>query len=131
GLDVGVAVELERVERTHFVTAAAAVSRPGPFPLRRLAIACVAPLLFRRAAGGLLRAEVREIIPVFVVLAGVRLTKIPAFATVRRLGRWPVADFAAALAIAQTHPRRGPALVAVRAPARESPIVRSLLSSHQ
>src|SRR4029079_18384317 len=59
GLEVSVAVEIERAQRPHFVTAPAAVARPRPFPLRRLPEALRSRLLlcsasrrfFRRQAG--------------------------------------------------------------------------------
>ena len=50
GLDcreIRIAVELQRVERAHFVAAAAAVAGPCPFPLRRLAESPRVPFLFR------------------------------------------------------------------------------------
>src|SRR4051812_46946084 len=79
---------------------------------------------------GFLGTETGEIIPVPIVFGSVGLAEIPAVAAVRRLGRRPVADFAAALAVAQPDLGRGPAFAAVRPPARETPIVRSLLPSH-
>src|SRR5689334_3714050 len=58
------------------------------------------------------------------------LAEIPAVLAVRRLGRGPVANLVAALAVAQPQLGRPAALVAVGPPARETPVVRSLLLRH-
>src|SRR5206468_10076935 len=128
--EVGIAFELERIERPHFVTAASAVAGAAPLPVRRLPEAGGALLFLRRALRRFFRAQVREIVPVLVVFGGVGLAEIPAFLAVRGFGRGLVADFAAPFAVAQAHPRRPAAFVAVGAPARESPVVRSLLLGH-
>src|SRR5947209_10125951 len=129
-LELDAAIEPEDPQRAHFVAAAGAVAGPGPFPLCRLAIAGIAPLVLGFAPRRLLGAEVREIIPVPVIFGGVRLAEIPALAAVRRLGRGLVADRAATHAVAQAH-ARGVAALAVRPPARESPVVRSFLLGHR
>src|SRR4029079_1812845 len=87
-------------------------------------------LFLSGAARGFLGAEAREIVPVLVVFGGVGLAEIPALAAVRRLGRGPVADLVAALAVAQAHLRRRAALVAVAAPAGKAPVVGSFLFRH-
>src|SRR6185503_8364601 len=130
GGEVGVAVELECVERPHFVSAAASVAGPAPFPLRRLAKAGIASLLFRGTDRRLLGAAAGEVIPILVIFGGVRFAEMPALAAVGRLGRGPVADLIASFAVAQSHPSGRAALFAVGAPPRETPVVRSLLSSH-
>src|SRR6185369_12501987 len=128
--EVGVAVELKRGERAHFVAAAAAVAGSRPLPLRRLAEALGAGFLLGGAARGFLGGEAREIVPVPVIFGGMRLAEQPALAAVRGLRRWPIADLGAAFAVAQAQPGRPAALVAIGPPARESPVVRSLLLRH-
>src|SRR5205085_11873703 len=110
---------------------AAAIAGPGPFPLRRLAKSGIAPLLLRRALRCFLGGQAGEVIPVLVVLGGVGLAEIPALAAVRSLRRGPIAGVGATLAVTQAHLRRGAALVAIGAPAGESPVVRSLLLGHR
>src|SRR6476469_6940182 len=83
GGEVGVAFELQRVERAHLVAAAATVAWPAPLPLRRLAKALGVPLLLRRPLRRLLGVEPGEIIPVLVVLGCVRLAEVPAILAVR------------------------------------------------
>src|SRR5215213_4381276 len=87
-------------------------------------------LLLGRSPRRLLRRETREVVPVLVVFGGVGLAEIPAILAVRRLGRRSIADLVAALPVAQTHAGRRPPLLPVGAPARESPIVGSLLLRH-
>ena len=55
-LEIGIAVELQRIERAHLVAASAAVAGARPFPVRRLAKAGSSPLLIGGALGRLLRA---------------------------------------------------------------------------
>src|SRR5947209_8953433 len=103
--EIGIAVELARVERAHFAAASATVAGSRPFPLRRLAEARIPQLFLGRATGGFFGAEAGEIIPVAVVLGGMGFAEIPALAAVGRLGRGTVADVAAVLAVAQAHSR--------------------------
>src|SRR5262245_5844109 len=59
-----------------------------------------------------------------------RFAEKPPLATVRCLGRGPVTDRVAALSVAQPQLRGVAALVPVGTPARETPVVRSLLLRH-
>src|SRR5690348_4278954 len=122
--EVGVALQLQRIERAHLVAGTAAVARTRPLPLRRLAEALGAEFLVGFALRSFFGAQTGEVVPVLVVLGGVPFAEIPALRAVRSLGRGTVTDFPAAFAIAQAHPRRVPPLVAVGAPAGEAPIVR-------
>src|SRR5207244_425717 len=76
GLEVGVAVELERVESAHFVAAAAPIPRASPLPVRGLTEARSIPLLLGCALRRFFRAQAREIIPVLVVFGSVGFAEI-------------------------------------------------------
>src|SRR3546814_18927048 len=84
--------------------------------------------LISRPLGGILGAQSFEIIPATIIFAGVRLTEIPAFGAVGRLGRRAVAGFGATVTIAQPHLLRL-AAAAIGAPAGKTPIVGSLPSA--
>src|SRR5688500_7314624 len=108
GLDraeIGVALELERVECPHLVTGAAAVARPRPLPVLGLAEGRGFGAFIGFASGGGFGVEPFEIIPVAVVLGSVGLAEIPALAAVGRFWRGPIAGRAATVAVAGPNAR--------------------------
>src|SRR5690349_12256077 len=89
-LEAGIVLKLEKIERTQFVAASAAVAGTAPAIMVGALEGAGIALLVGLASGGILGRQALKIIPVAIIFGGVRLAEIPAVAAVGRFGRRPV-----------------------------------------
>ena len=129
-LEIGIAIELEYLQRAQFIGAARSVTRATPAIMGCLSKPARIALVVMGALFALFLGQAFELIIVAIIFAGMLGAERPTLGTVWRLWRRTVSGLFASMAIAQAHLDRI-ARRFITAPAGKSPVIGSTCTSHK